>query len=286
MSLTGRALWVLESRLAEPPSLRALAAELGTSPYGLVRAFAARFGETPMAYLRRRRLSQAAKTLAQTDDQILSVALAAGYGSHAAFSRAFRETFGLTPEAARAQPLPSERLGSPAVPDEGAPPPCHPLRVETSARGALIDRLVGLKASPNALEPGGIPALWGVFAERAGPYFRSDAPRLTYGVLSGMAGDSPTYACAAPASAFTEPPPGFVSIALAARRYAVLESAAHVARIRDVWRAAWDSSEVHALGPQADAPELERYGPGFDPHSGDGGFSVMIPLADEDARTP
>ncbi len=34
---------------------------------------------------------------------MLSVALEAGYGSHEAFTRAFRDQFGLTPEAVRAQ---------------------------------------------------------------------------------------------------------------------------------------------------------------------------------------
>ncbi|WP_164034337.1 helix-turn-helix domain-containing protein, partial [Serratia marcescens] len=52
-------------------------------------------------YLRGRRLSQAARSLAAGAPDILAVALDAGYGSHEAFTRAFRDQFGMTPELVR-----------------------------------------------------------------------------------------------------------------------------------------------------------------------------------------
>jgi AraC-like DNA-binding protein len=55
------------------------------------------------SYLRGRRLSQAAQVLAQGAPNILTVALDVGYGSHEAFTRAFRDFFGVTPEEVRAQ---------------------------------------------------------------------------------------------------------------------------------------------------------------------------------------
>ena len=56
-----------------------------------------------MGYLRRRRLSEAARALSEGAPDILAVALDAAYGSHEAFSRAFRDQYGLTPEQVRAQ---------------------------------------------------------------------------------------------------------------------------------------------------------------------------------------
>ena len=50
---------------------------------------------------RGRRLSEAARSLAGGAPDILSVALEAGYGSHEAFTRAFREQFGIAPERLR-----------------------------------------------------------------------------------------------------------------------------------------------------------------------------------------
>ena len=55
-----------------------------------------------MRYARGRRLSEAARSLAAGAPDILGVALDAGYGSHEAFTRAFREQFGVTPEECRA----------------------------------------------------------------------------------------------------------------------------------------------------------------------------------------
>jgi hypothetical protein len=54
-----------------------------------------------MRYLRGRRLTEAARVLAGGTTDILAVAVDAGYGSHEACTRAFREQFGATPEAVR-----------------------------------------------------------------------------------------------------------------------------------------------------------------------------------------
>ncbi|MGE5157753.1 MAG: helix-turn-helix domain-containing protein [Gemmatimonas sp.] len=65
----------------------------------MVRAFAAATGFSVMRYVRARRLSEAARALARGAPDILSLALEADYGSHEAFTRAFRDHFGMTPEA-------------------------------------------------------------------------------------------------------------------------------------------------------------------------------------------
>ena len=50
-----------------------------------------------MRYVRARRLTRRTHAGANAPD-ILQVALDAGYGSHEAFTRAFRDCFGITPE--------------------------------------------------------------------------------------------------------------------------------------------------------------------------------------------
>jgi hypothetical protein len=62
-----------------------------------------RCSDGPFDHVRGRRLSDAAKALSNGATDILSVALDAGYGSHEAFTRAFRDQFGVTPETIRAQ---------------------------------------------------------------------------------------------------------------------------------------------------------------------------------------
>src|SRR5262249_41803824 len=73
------------------------------SRYHLARAFESATGLPVMRYVRGRRLTQAAETLAAGAPDILAVALDAGYGSHEAFTRAFSDQFGVTPEGIRAQ---------------------------------------------------------------------------------------------------------------------------------------------------------------------------------------
>src|SRR5947209_12813965 len=99
-----KALWYIESHLAEALTLDEISAIGGVSRFHMVRAFAAATGFSVMRYVRARRLSNAARALASGAPDILSLALDADYGSHEAFTRAFRDHFGLTPEAVPSSP--------------------------------------------------------------------------------------------------------------------------------------------------------------------------------------
>src|SRR6201993_1561952 len=70
----------------------------GVTDHHLARAFGVLTGQSLMRYVRGRRLTEAARSLAAGEPDILKVALEAGYGSHEAFTRAFREQFQVTPE--------------------------------------------------------------------------------------------------------------------------------------------------------------------------------------------
>jgi AraC family transcriptional regulator len=276
MNIAERALWLIESRLADKDPLAALAGEVGVSPYALLRAFSVRFGITPMAYARHRRLGLAAQAVQTGRAPLLEIALDAGYESHEAFSRAFKDAFGLTPDAARKSPRTALAIATPPILGGAAQRPPHsPARIEHFD----APRLIGLRRAYAADEAGAIPAQWGAFAGIAAAHAAADAPRLTFGVLDAQTSDTPTNACAAPATAFAQAPPDFAPIAVPSGRYAVVSSPAHVARIRDVWAEAWSSAAVHALGAVVEGPEIERYGPAFNPRTGEGGFDVMIPIA-------
>src|SRR5580692_7455408 len=101
MNPAQKALWFIESHLAEELTLDEVAAIGGVSRFHMVRAFAAATGLSVMRYVRVRRLSEAARALANGAPDILTLALDADYGSHEAFTRAFRDHFGITPETVR-----------------------------------------------------------------------------------------------------------------------------------------------------------------------------------------
>ena len=65
------------------------------------RIFTAETGENIVAYVRRVRLERAAQKLMMGAVDLTEVALAAGYQSHTAFSKAFKQRFGHTPSSFR-----------------------------------------------------------------------------------------------------------------------------------------------------------------------------------------
>lgn len=65
------------------------------------RMFLAVIGYTPAEYVRRRRLTLAAKDLALADSRVIDIAMKYGYDSPDSFTRAFRNAHGITPQVAR-----------------------------------------------------------------------------------------------------------------------------------------------------------------------------------------
>ncbi len=71
------------------------------STYHFQRMFFVLNGITPVEYARRRRLTLAARELMSTDQKVIDIATKYGYDSPNAFTRAFRNLHGVTPQAAR-----------------------------------------------------------------------------------------------------------------------------------------------------------------------------------------
>src|SRR5437763_14049340 len=97
MNPAQKALWFIESHLAGELSLDEIAGIAGISRFHMVRAFAAATGLSVMRYVRARRLSEAARALANGAPDILQLALAAEYTSPHAATPTSRSHFGLAP---------------------------------------------------------------------------------------------------------------------------------------------------------------------------------------------
>ena len=81
-----------------------IAARLHLSRFHLDRVVSAAAGEAPRTLRRRVLLERAAFRLAASRRSVLDVAVEAGYGSHEAFTRAFRRAYGRAPTAWRERP--------------------------------------------------------------------------------------------------------------------------------------------------------------------------------------
>lgn len=275
MNPVQKALWFVESHLREPIALEAVATHSGVSPYHLTRAFDAVTGQSLMRYVRARRLSEAARQLSNGAPDILSVALDTGYGSHEAFTRAFRDQFGLTPEQVRGQgQLANLSLTEPIVMDSTPMPNLAPPRFETSK--PLL--LAGLTARYNQQTSAGIPSQW----ERLHPHLGNVPKQVghtAYGACYNTDEDGNfDYLAGIEVSEFSDVPAEFVTLRVPAHRYAVFRQSEHVSTIRRTFSAIWSKWLPESGHKPADAPVLERYGPEFNPVNGTGGFELWIPI--------
>jgi len=87
--------------IQEPLDRETLASVAGFSIPHFHRVFTAHVGESAISYVRRLRLERAARKLRMGAVDITEVALAAGYDSHAAFSKAFKQQFEVSPREFR-----------------------------------------------------------------------------------------------------------------------------------------------------------------------------------------
>jgi AraC family transcriptional regulator len=277
MNPVQKAVWFVESHFASDISLDDVAAIAGLSRHHMVRAFAAATGRSVMRYVRARRLSAAARALADGAPDILAVALDAGYGSHEAFTRAFRDQFGITPEALRARRhLDDIDLVEPIRMDETLIADLEPPRF-VDGKPLLI---AGVGERYNDESVAAIPALWQRFHQQRDAIPRQ-VGRAAYGVCYNCDDHGNLdYLAGVEVADFSDLPSEFARLRIPARRYAVFSHREHVSTVRRTWKTivtVWLPQSGYEM---ADAPDFERYGEAFDAETGEGGFEIWVPLKD------
>ena len=275
MNAVEKALWFIESHCESEVTLGDLAKAGGVSRFHMTRAFGAATGASIMRYVRGRRLSEAAKTLSNGAPDILSVALDAGYGSHEAFTRAFRDQFGVTPETIRAQGhLKKIELVEPIKMDETLLITLEPPRFEN---GELL-LIAGLGGRYACEASAGIPAQWQRFLPHLGQV-PGQVGRKAYGVCcnSDDAGNF-DYVCGVEVKNFSRLPADWSHVRIPEQRYAVFSQRDHISAIRSTWNTIWNNWLPESGYEVVDAPNFERYGDDFDSATGMGGLEIWVPI--------
>jgi AraC family transcriptional regulator len=275
MNPAQKALWYIESHLAKPLTLDEVAAIAGVSRFHMVRAFAAATGLSVMRYVRARRLSEAARALAGGAPDILGVALDADYGSHEAFTRAFRERFGVTPEMVRdfAQ-LDTLQLQEPIIMDSTVIDNLPPPRFETGK--PLLVAGVGERYT---WESGAaIPGQWQRFRQKVDE-IADRVGKVAYGVCcNGDDSGNFDYVAGVEVSDFSDLRREFSRVRIPEQRYAVFSHKDHISTIRRTVNTIWNHWLPASGLKAADAPGFERYDENFDPLTGNGGLEIWVPI--------
>lgn len=278
MSALAKTVWLIESRLSEDIPLDEVARHTGLSRSHASRMFAYLSGRTISSYVRGRRLSEAAKTLAAGAPDILSVALDAGYGSHEAFTRAFRDLFGVTPEEVRrrrstenlalVEPLPMTESKTETIDDP---------RIE------ILDafRIAGLAERQNMSDAAGIPGQWQRFS-RFIDNIDGQVGGAAFGFVGEMSGDDAfEYVAGVEVTPDAELPPELTAFDIPAQRWAKFTHKGHITGIRATIGAIYSDWLPRSGETQNEtASFLEYYGPDFDPRAGTGTVEIWIGLKD------
>ncbi|ALN59422.1 AraC family transcriptional regulator [Lysobacter yananisis] len=190
-----RAVALIEQAIAageEPPELGRLAEAAAFSPFHFHRVYRAMTGETTGQTVARLRLLQGLRVLADGGRSVTDAALAVGYQTPQAFTRALRQGVGGTPSELRAEPerlwREIDRLAQPPAPEHGE---AAPLRVEVvSVEPFQVAALRVTGAYPEQNQ--GYGRLFGWAAQNG----LLDSLRGLYGIPLDDRRDVPPQACA------------------------------------------------------------------------------------------
>lgn len=270
----------IEAHLEQSLSVGELADQAGYSRWHFQRVFVAVTGLSPAGYIRARRLSEAARYLRETHCEILPLALRYGFESQAAFTRAFRQHFGLTPGAARSsnsqltlqQPLQILTFfGGPMLkPDFVTEPP----RTVVGFRGRFMSAL-----SPAANNLDVIPGLWQQLFPRISEIQSAD-PELSLGVILAepdCEGEL-DYLAGKPVTDTDNIPEGMVALELPGGLYARFTHTGPLSEIRTTMSRIYTEWAPQSGCEFDQRPDLEVYDHRFRPDLGQTTFDVLVPV--------
>jgi AraC family transcriptional regulator len=275
MKAIDKAIWYIENHYREPICLDSLADVAGVSRYHLSRIFCYAVGQPISRYIRLRRLSTAAIALAAGETDILDLALSVGYGSHEAFTRAFKEHFSSTPEQIRKQGHVDNLTLTVAVSMEQ--------KKTMSIAKPRIEQLddltfVGISRHYPFAKVAEIPDQWQSFTPLIAQVTDNPSP-ATYGVIYNGGDDSFDYLSCVELPAKEDPPQNMVVLKVPAQTYLVFWHPGHVATLRESCHAIWSDWLPASDKSMVEAPWIERYGQEFDPETGAGGVEIWIPVS-------
>ena len=239
-----RARLQIDAHLFEPVTLAQFARAAGLSAYHFSRQFTARFGTSPMAYVRARRLATAANRLFDVPPpSLINLAFDCGFDSQEGFTRAFKRAFGVSPGLYRRQGV-RRHIEETLTMTQTLSPRANLTQAPTPVRKDAL-RIAGFSGRFNDADKAGIPRLWDRLI--AALPVTGQVGEESYGVCVEATGGEPgdmRYMAGVALSPGASAPAGMEVIELAPQHYLV-------------FRQTMDGGEVH---PQMQRAAKEIWG--------------------------
>jgi AraC family transcriptional regulator len=247
--------------------LEALADVAGLSPYHFARQFSARYGVSPMAFVRDRRMALAARRLVdQPAPALVELAFDLGFESQEGFTRAFKRAHGVSPGRYR-------RERPDTIKEEIAAMSEATQRLALTMESAPVRkpgfRVAGVSGVFDEANRSKIPLLWPKLIERL-PLAGQIGDDASFGVCAPAGADACfSYLACVPIATDAPAPAGMEVKDVPAQTYLVFRqetdgSALHPqmqAAAREIW-----GERLPASGYKlANGPDIEAYPPDFYP---------------------
>ncbi len=274
----------IESHLEDGFETSAVARHAGFSHWHFQRVFKALTNETLKSYIRSRRLACALESLHGSRSPILDIALASGFESQAAFTRAFKHAFDMTPARYRTLGKRTEFVRKLRI-DEAY---LRHLHHDVSLAPTLISRpkmtLIGMSTSFFGVDSDKsnmgdkLPPLWDAFLARRHEIANVQTSPL-YGVVIPTPGQEKlNYLCGALVHGQPAVPKGMTTLTIPAATYAEFTHRGLPKELNQSVNyiyAGWllSSDMRHTYGP-----DLESYGADYIPNSRDSVIRYAVPV--------
>ena len=270
----------IEQHLYDKISVHEVAAASHYSTYHFSRIFKALVGDTPKEYLRKRRLTVAAKRLLSEDIGVLDLALDCQFDSQEAFTRAFKDLFNITPAQYRKQNDPFRLLYK----DQFSPHMLHFLQNELSMEPEIITRpavkLVGI-ANEYDNRDLSLPKLWSGFR----PYrdvIKNRTGDESFGLYEAYEEDGEdvkfTYVCCAPVNNWDDVPEGMITRELPEQLYAKFIHKGSIADLDKTLKYIWGSWLPKSNYDYEEKPDFELYPPNYNVMDPNCQMAIHIPI--------
>jgi len=271
----------IEENIYKTITIHDIAMEAQYSTYHFCRIFRALVGDSPKEYLRKRRLTIAAERLVKEETSILDIALDFKFGSHAAFTRSFKQLFNVSPKQFREEADPFRLIYK----DQFSPHMLHHLQNRLIMEPEIVTRpemkVVGTPHQYQELDLN-VEMLWFDFQHKVNQISNrlgSEAFGIYEEYFETEDSLGFSYICAVEVSDFDDVPEGMISRIIPEQMYAVFRHKGSISSLPETLKYIWGSWLPKSNYEYVEKPDFELYSPGIQPEDPDHIISLCIPVS-------